>query len=35
VEDELRGLGKKLGEVGLEELDEIWNAVKRGTGVRE
>ena len=28
VEDELRGRGKKLGEAGLEELDEIWNAVK-------
>ena len=28
VEDELRARGKKLGEVGLEELDEIWNAVK-------
>ena len=28
VEDELRVRGKKLGAVGLEELDEIWNAVK-------
>lgn len=28
VEDELRGRGKKLGEAGLEELDQIWNAVK-------
>jgi len=28
VEDELSARGKKLGEVGLEELDEIWNAVK-------
>ena len=28
VEDALRARGKKLGEVGLEELDEIWNAVK-------
>lgn len=28
VEDELRARGKKLGEVGLEELDEIWNALK-------
>ena len=28
VEDELRARGKKLGEVGLEELDEIWNAIK-------
>jgi MazG family protein len=29
VEDELRASGKKLGEVGLEELDAIWNAVKQ------
>ena len=29
VEDRLRERGKKLGESGLEELDEIWNAVKR------
>lgn len=29
VEDELRVRGKKLGAVGLEELDEIWNALKR------
>jgi MazG family protein len=29
VEDELSARGKKLGEVGLEELDEIWNAVKK------
>jgi MazG family protein len=28
MEDELSTRGKKLGEVGLEELDEIWNAVK-------
>ena len=28
VEDELRERGKKLGEAGLEELDQIWNAVK-------
>jgi MazG family protein len=28
VEDELRGRGKKLGEAGLEELDQIWNALK-------
>lgn len=31
VEDELRRLGKKLGEVGLGELDEIWNAVKQSS----
>jgi MazG family protein len=29
VEDELRARGKKLGEVGLEELDGIWNALKK------
>lgn len=29
VEEELRARGKKLGEVGLEELDEIWNALKK------
>ena len=29
VEDELRARGKKLGEVGLEELDEIWNRMKQ------
>ena len=28
VENELSTRGKKLGEVGLEELDEIWNSVK-------
>jgi MazG family protein len=28
VEDELRAHGKKLGEVGLDELDRIWNAHK-------
>jgi MazG family protein len=32
VEDALRARGKKLGDVGLEELDEIWNAVKRADG---
>jgi MazG family protein len=31
VEDELGRLGKKLGEVGLEELDGIWNAVKKAS----
>jgi uncharacterized protein YabN with tetrapyrrole methylase and pyrophosphatase domain len=29
VEDELRARGKKLGDVGLEELDEIWDSMKR------
>lgn len=28
VEDELKARGKKLGEVGLEELDDIWNTIK-------
>jgi len=28
VEDELRARGRKLGEVNLEELDSIWNALK-------
>jgi MazG family protein len=35
VEDELRARGKKLGEVGLEELDVIWNAVKQADGGME
>jgi MazG family protein len=35
VEDELRARGKKLGEVGLEELDAIWNEVKGGSGAME
>jgi nucleoside triphosphate diphosphatase len=30
LEDALRNKGKKLGDVRLAELDEIWNAVKRG-----
>lgn len=29
VEDELRARGKKLGEVGLGELDDIWNTLKK------
>jgi uncharacterized protein YabN with tetrapyrrole methylase and pyrophosphatase domain len=29
LEDELVRRGQRLGEVGLEELDAIWNAVKR------
>jgi MazG family protein len=33
VEDELRARGRKLGDAGLEELDEIWNALKRGRKV--
>jgi MazG family protein len=28
VEDELRARGQKLGDVRLDELDEIWNALK-------
>ena len=35
VEDELRRRGKKLGEVGLEELDEIWNAVKQKPSITD
>jgi MazG family protein len=30
VEDELRARGKKLGDVDLAELDEIWNEIKEG-----
>jgi MazG family protein len=29
VEDALRDSGKKLGEVGLAELDAIWNSIKK------
>jgi MazG family protein len=29
VEDELRGRGKKLGDVELAEMDEIWNEIKK------
>jgi MazG family protein len=28
LEDELRAKGKKLGEVGLQELDQIWDQIK-------
>jgi MazG family protein len=31
VEDELKARGKKLGDAGLAELDEIWDAVKTRT----
>jgi len=31
VEEALHSRGKKLGEAGLEELDEIWNTVKSKT----
>ena len=31
LEDELRRRGKKLGEVDLAELDEIWNEIKKET----
>ena len=34
VEDALHALGRKLGDAELEELDEIWNAVKRDAGVK-
>ena len=29
LEDKLNARGKKLGDVGLEELDEIWNQIKK------
>jgi nucleoside triphosphate diphosphatase len=29
VEDELRARGEKLGDAGLEVLDEIWNSIKQ------
>ena len=29
LEDDVRAQGKQLGEVGLEELDAIWNRVKK------
>src|SRR5437660_563072 len=29
LEDELRARGKKLGDVDLEEMDAIWNEIKR------
>jgi MazG family protein len=29
LEDELQSQGKRLGDVGLPELDKIWNQVKR------
>ncbi len=35
VEDKVRAQGKVLGEVGLPELDEIWNAQKRELLVAE
>jgi uncharacterized protein YabN with tetrapyrrole methylase and pyrophosphatase domain len=35
VEEELRARGKKLGEANLEELDEIWNSIKRAKGGME
>jgi len=31
LEDELRARGKKLGEVDLAEMDEIWNRIKQQT----
>jgi MazG family protein len=34
VEDELRARGKKLGDAGLVELDEIWNALKKTPNAR-
>ncbi len=34
LEDELRARGKRLGDVDLAELDEIWNAIKKMTNER-
>ena len=34
LEDELRSRGKRLGDVDLAELDEIWNAIKKMTNER-
>jgi nucleoside triphosphate diphosphatase len=30
LEDKLKSRGKKLGDVGLEEMDAIWDEIKRG-----
>ena len=30
LEDELRARGKRLGDVDLAEMDEIWNRIKKG-----
>jgi MazG family protein len=32
LEDRVRGRGKKLGDLQLEELDQIWNELKLATG---
>src|SRR6266478_2023940 len=34
LEDELQARGKRLGDVDLGELDEIWNAIKKMTNER-
>jgi len=34
LEDELRARGRRLGDVDLAELDEIWNAIKKMTNER-
>jgi tetrapyrrole methylase family protein/MazG family protein len=34
LEDELRTQGKRLGDVGLDELDVIWNALKQTPGAQ-
>jgi MazG family protein len=34
LEDELRARGKRLGDVDLAELDEIWNQIKKRTNER-
>jgi MazG family protein len=34
LEDELHTQGKQLGEVGLEELDKIWNKIKKTPNIQ-
>jgi MazG family protein len=34
LEDELKARGKKLGDVDLPEMDEIWNAIKKNDEAR-
>jgi uncharacterized protein YabN with tetrapyrrole methylase and pyrophosphatase domain len=29
LEDEVKARGKKLGDVNLSEMDEIWNQIKK------
>src|SRR5437899_1686384 len=34
LEDEVKARGKKLGDVDLSEMDEIWNAIKKNDEAR-